>query len=97
MTGLLGGKAAATAKKSYSEKQERISNPEAAACLRSEWESIAGRLEAVHLPAARIAAILKAAGAPDRPETLGWDDDIYRMAMNYARFLRNRFTFLDLE
>ena len=97
ITELFGSKTAAEAKESYGEKQERIRNPAVTACLRSEWESIAGRIEKIHLPSSSIAAILKEAGAPVTPEALGGDDEIYGRATKYARFLRDRFTFLDLE
>lgn len=65
--------------------------------LRSRWDGIAGQLEKVMLPPARIEAILKAAGAPAYPQQLHWDEAIYQRACEFARFTRDRFTFLDMK
>ena len=48
------------------------------------------------LPAARLEAVLKAAGAPTTPEELGWPRGFYLEALRHAREIRNRYTFLDL-
>lgn len=96
---LLGGKASNEAEKFYREKVKRIMEVNLDSLLRGNdngWESIAERIEKIHLPSSRIAAILKEAGAPDTPEALGWDKVIYETATANARFLRDRFTFLDL-
>lgn len=45
---------------------------------------------------ARLSSILKAAEAPTTPEELGWDLENYNVAIATARYLRERFGFLDL-
>jgi len=61
------------------------------------WDGIATQLEKIMLPAHKIEAILHAAGAPTTPEMLGWMEKDYDVAIKCARFLRDRFTVLDLE
>lgn len=95
MTGLYGAQVAEEAKKSFAVKHQRIAGAYAAASLKS-WPDIAGKLEKIMLPPARIEAILKAAEAPLTHRQLGWDDKQYMAASATARFLRDRFTFLDL-
>ncbi|MCH8155503.1 MAG: sn-glycerol-1-phosphate dehydrogenase [Alphaproteobacteria bacterium] len=60
------------------------------------WDEIRARLRAIMLPAARLEAVLKAAGAPTTPEELGWPRGFYLEALRHAREIRNRYTFLDL-
>ena len=64
--------------------------------LAADWDGIRARLGAVMVPARRLEAVLRAAGAPTTPEDLGWPRDFYREALRHAREIRNRFTFLDL-
>jgi glycerol-1-phosphate dehydrogenase [NAD(P)+] len=64
--------------------------------LAADWDGIRARLGAVMVPAHRLEAVLRAAGAPTTPEDLGWPRDFYREALRHAREIRNRFTFLDL-
>jgi glycerol-1-phosphate dehydrogenase [NAD(P)+] len=64
--------------------------------LTDGWDSIRARLRAVAVPAARLEAVLHAAGAPTMPEELGWPRDFYLQALAHAREIRNRYTFLDL-
>jgi glycerol-1-phosphate dehydrogenase [NAD(P)+] len=64
--------------------------------LTDGWDTIRARLRAVVVPAARLEAVLRAAGAPTMPEELGWPRDFYRQALRHAREIRNRYTFLDL-
>ncbi|MDE3015585.1 MAG: iron-containing alcohol dehydrogenase [Pseudomonadota bacterium] len=93
-------KAMEEADQTYKIKLARIIENDLDSRLRGNdgwWESIAARIESIMLPSASIQAILKAADAPGTPEALGWDMGAYATAMNYARFLRDRFTFLDLE
>ena len=60
------------------------------------WDAIAARIAAISLPAARLEDVLGRAGAPRRPEDLGWGSDFYDGAVRHAREIRNRYTFLDL-
>ena len=64
--------------------------------LAAGWDKIRARLASVVVPAARLEAVLKAAGAPTAPAELGWPRDFYREALRHAREIRNRYTFLDL-
>jgi len=91
---IYGDKITEEAKKSYRVKQELIEKTNLDASLR--WHDIIGRIEPVIIPSAKIHAILKAAECPDTPEALGWDTKAYQTAITYARFLRDRFTFLDI-
>ncbi len=64
--------------------------------LASAWEGWGQQLAAVGRPAARLADVLRRAGAPTDPEALGWPRAYYRDAVVHARLIRNRYTFLDL-
>ncbi len=57
---------------------------------------IAARIEQIALPPSRLQSILEAAQCPTTPEKLGWDVESYNTVVGVARFLRERFTFLDL-
>jgi len=64
--------------------------------LEGQWSSIRERLRGVVMPPERMASLLADAGAPRRPEELGWPPEFYRRAVREAREIRDRFTFLDL-
>jgi len=64
--------------------------------LAERWDEIRTRIAATHRPPERLAEILGGAGAPITPEALGWPCDFYREAVQHAREIRNRYTFLDL-
>jgi glycerol-1-phosphate dehydrogenase [NAD(P)+] len=64
--------------------------------LAAEWEVIAARLGEVHMPASTLEDVLRRAGAPTRPEEIGWPAAFYRDAVMHAREIRNRYTALDL-
>lgn len=64
--------------------------------LAAAWESIAARIEAVHVAAARLTRVLAEAGAPTGPKELSWPRPFYRDAVLHAREIRDRYTFLDL-
>jgi len=91
---LFGSKITEEAKKAYKIKQEKLDSY--LHVNNRDWEAVAGRIEPVMIPSARIHAILKAAECPDTPGMLGWDIKTWQIAITYARFLRDRFTFLDL-
>lgn len=65
--------------------------------LRQIWPEVAARIEKIILPPETIKDALQAAEAPEIPEAIGWQRDDYNTALTHARFLRDRFTFLDLE
>jgi glycerol-1-phosphate dehydrogenase [NAD(P)+] len=48
------------------------------------------------LPASRLAAVLARVGGPATPAEIGLSPGFYAVAVRNARFLRNRYTFLDL-
>lgn len=64
--------------------------------LALHWPAIASRLSVFALPSARIEQVLVAAGAPRRPGAIGLSDAFFSRALHEARFLRDRYTFLDL-
>jgi glycerol-1-phosphate dehydrogenase [NAD(P)+] len=60
------------------------------------WNAVRERVRGVTIPAARIAAVLERAGCPTAPAQIGVLPDFYDTAVRHARFLRDRYTFLDL-
>ena len=64
--------------------------------LAAEWDGIAARLAEVHLPASVLEEVLRRAGAPTRPEEVGWPAAFYRDAVLHGREIRDRYTALDL-
>jgi len=64
--------------------------------LAKRWDDFTAPLRAVMLSAEQIAAPLTAAGAPMSPQDLGFDAAFYVEAIRNARFIRDRFTILDL-
>ena len=88
---LFGDKVAQEAGKAYQIKLELMQTARS-----YDWNTIAERLQPIMLPSKNILAILQAAEAPHTPEMLDWADADYSNAFMHARFLRERFTFLDL-
>jgi len=64
--------------------------------LQKDWPAIAERLRAVTLPYEQVHAAMKAAGCPLTATDLGLAPDFYRDAVRYSRFIRDRYTMLDL-
>jgi glycerol-1-phosphate dehydrogenase [NAD(P)+] len=64
--------------------------------LQDEWPTIAKQLREVALPHEKVLASMKAAGCPPTPTDLGLDVGFYRDAVRFSRFIRDRFTVLDL-
>ncbi len=64
--------------------------------LRERWDEIRARIGAIHKAPEELGAVLERAGAPTTPEALGWPRAFYQQAVRHARFIRNRYTFLDL-
>lgn len=73
---------------------ERV--PALNARIAAEWDSIRDRIAAILVASEALDLVLKRAGAPRRPEDLGWPAEFYRRAVLNARRIRNRYTFLDL-
>ncbi len=79
---------------------EKALNPEQ---LRAELERFQARLPELQdalredlLPAATVAQAIEQAGGPAKPQDLNAPLEEYQKAQRFARFLRNRFTILDL-
>lgn len=89
---LFGEYTANKAKKEFSEKFLAMQE-----CMINDWDTIAGQIEPVTLPTSQIKAALEAAEAPSHITAIGWDETQYQQAIAHARYLRNRFTFLDLQ
>jgi glycerol-1-phosphate dehydrogenase [NAD(P)+] len=64
--------------------------------LEKDWTQISGRLRSVMLPYERIYAAMKAAGCQLTGSDLGLEPDFYRDAVRYSRFIRDRFSMLDV-
>ena len=60
------------------------------------WDNLLGDLRATMLPASTVAGVLGRVGGPATPADIGLSSDFYATAVRNARFLRNRYTFLDL-
>lgn len=75
---------------------DRERTEELNARLAARWGEMRARIRPVTLGAARLRAVLEAAGAPIVPEDLGWPAELLADAMTHARELRNRYTFMDL-
>jgi len=64
--------------------------------LADRWDDIRRSVRAVMVPAERIRAVLRRADCPGTPEGIGLTPAFYASAVRNARFLRDRYTFLDL-
>ena len=64
--------------------------------LAERWDEICQQIAAIRRPPQQLREILVRAGAATGPEALGWPRTFYGEAMQYARVIRNRYTFLDL-
>jgi len=75
-------------------------SPEAAEALSARiaerWNDLCNELQNIIIPSARLAKVLGRAGCPRTPEAIGVTTEFYRRAVRDARFLRDRYTFLDL-
>lgn len=95
MTETYGEHTARDAKKAFAEKRQKIDKKLKPSALK-EWDKIAERIVKIMLSPARIELLLQQAEAPTSHHQLGWNDNDYMAASSTARFLRERFTFLDL-
>lgn len=64
--------------------------------LAQDWNDIRRKLKGVGRPAADIDGDLKNAGAPTDPQMVGIPKAFYEEAVSHARWIRDRFTSLDL-
>lgn len=64
--------------------------------LSREWDEIAGRLRAVMRPYEELRASMQTAGCQLTGEELGLKPEFYQDAIRYSRFIRDRFTMLDM-
>jgi len=62
----------------------------------SVWNDLAAHVHAASIPASRLESIMKRAGGATAPVEIGLAHDFYAAAVRNARFLRDRYTFLDL-
>jgi glycerol-1-phosphate dehydrogenase [NAD(P)+] len=64
--------------------------------LADHWDAIRESVGRAMIPAERIQAVLQRAGCPTGPAEIGLSSAFYATAVRNARFLRDRYTFLDL-
>ncbi|GIK88529.1 MAG: 3-dehydroquinate synthase [Betaproteobacteria bacterium] len=64
--------------------------------LAKAWPALRRDADAARVPAARLEAAMRRAGGPLRAADIGVGADFYAAAVRHARFLRDRYTFLDL-
>ncbi|MEI9999427.1 MAG: iron-containing alcohol dehydrogenase [Verrucomicrobiota bacterium] len=64
--------------------------------LDREWPVLGERLLAVTVPYDKVVAAMTAAGCPLTPADIRLDPKFYRDAVRYARFIRDRYTMLDI-
>lgn len=79
--------------------QKRLDAPQAAALTANaaeQWDAIRSATDDVRISSTRLAATMRRAGIPVTPSELGVDANTWRGAVRHARFVRDRFTFLDL-
>jgi glycerol-1-phosphate dehydrogenase [NAD(P)+] len=83
--------------RAYAAKQM---NPQAEAKLETRlanrWDAIRESVSRAMIPAERLRAVLERAGCPTDPAQIGLSSAFYAEAVRNARFLRDRYTFLDL-
>lgn len=63
--------------------------------LARDWPAIRERIAAISRPAQQLHDVLRRAGAPTAAIDLGWPNAFYRDAVQHAREIRDRWTFLD--
>jgi glycerol-1-phosphate dehydrogenase [NAD(P)+] len=64
--------------------------------LADDWGAIRESIRGAMIPAERLRAALQRAGCPTDPSQIGLSPAFYTTAVRNARFLRDRYTFLDL-
>jgi glycerol-1-phosphate dehydrogenase [NAD(P)+] len=66
------------------------------AILERDWSRICAEIGRIILRSTYLEKVLRRAGAPTTPEALSWPPQFYARASRQARFIRDRYTFLDL-
>ncbi|MCE7876451.1 MAG: iron-containing alcohol dehydrogenase [Betaproteobacteria bacterium PRO3] len=64
--------------------------------IAERWEAFRREAATILVPASTLASVMRRAGGPLDPRDLGLDDRAWANALTHARFLRDRYTFLDL-
>ena len=64
--------------------------------IADRWDAIRRETATLRLPASTLESVMRRAGGPVAPRDLGVADRDYASAVTHARFLRDRYTFLDL-
>lgn len=64
--------------------------------LAKSWGDIAQKILEITIPYNTIYNALKSAGCPLEAKDIGWQTEEYKKAVNFAKYTRDRFTFLDL-
>jgi glycerol-1-phosphate dehydrogenase [NAD(P)+] len=64
--------------------------------IAERWDDLCADLRRAMVPRATLADVMARAGCPQTPEAIGVTAEFYRRAIRDARFLRDRYTFLDL-
>jgi glycerol-1-phosphate dehydrogenase [NAD(P)+] len=81
----------------FSKKRLSKAGAEAmSARVQALWPEIRRRIGAIRRPVRELEDVLRRAGAPTTPASLGWPAEFYRQAVRHAREIRDRWTFLDL-
>ena len=64
--------------------------------FRDEFDALRAGVQRDLLPSAQVAEVIRASGGPTTPQDMNAPLDVYTDALCRARFIRNRFTVLDL-
>jgi len=92
MIHLFGSDVASQCRKAFDGKMALVSLTE-----KPKWQDVVEKIAAVTLPLTTLEAALKQAGAPVHFSELTWQEERFIDALHYARYTRERFTFLDLS
>jgi len=97
IAGYFGGALSASVSKSYQDKRTLYDHCDAInERLKSEDSAIRDAIHAVSLPETLLRKVLVQAQAPAGAHDLGWKENDMQQAIIHAKFIRNRFTFLDI-
>ncbi len=64
--------------------------------LKTVWPKLRNRLQSHLLPTIKLKSLLEAASAPIRAHQIGISEDHLKRTIRAARFIRSRYTILDL-
>ncbi len=92
-----GTELGATCWREFTAKRQRMGEIEVLnARLTAIWDEARARMDAVAMSTDELEAVLRRAGAPTRPEDIGWPATFYQDAVRHGRQIRDRYTVLDL-